>query len=193
MDVVITLPALAVALPVMGVVALLLLIFEGRPVFFSQERPGYRSRIFRMTKFRTMRIAVGKDGKPLPDSQRVSKLGKILRATSLDELPELLHVLKGEMSWVGPRPLLVQYLDRYTPEQARRHDVLPGITGWAQVNGRNTISWEEKFALDVWYVDHWSLGLDFKILLMTVGKVIKREGISQAGQATAEEFMGGQK
>ncbi|HPH96040.1 MAG TPA: sugar transferase [Anaerolineaceae bacterium] len=193
MDILLTLPVAVVLLPVMGVVGLLVLLVEGRPVFFSQERPGYRGKIFRMIKFRTMRIAVGADGKPLPDSQRLSGLGRFLRATSLDELPELWHVLKGEMSLVGPRPLLVQYLERYTPEQARRHEVLPGITGWAQVNGRNAIGWEEKFALDVWYVDHWSLGLDIKILWMTAWKVIKREGVSQAGQATAEEFMGTKK
>jgi lipopolysaccharide/colanic/teichoic acid biosynthesis glycosyltransferase len=126
----------------------------------------------------------------LPDSQRITPLGQFLRSTSLDELPELFNVLCGEMSWVGPRPLLMQYLERYTPEQARRHDVLPGITGWAQINGRNALTWEEKFKLDVWYVDHWSFGLDIKILLITSIKVLRREGINQPGHATSEEFMG---
>jgi lipopolysaccharide/colanic/teichoic acid biosynthesis glycosyltransferase len=129
-------------------------------------------------------------GHLLPDAERLTPFGRFLRASSLDELPELLNVLKGEMSLVGPRPLLMQYLERYSPEQARRHDVLPGLTGWAQVNGRNAISWEEKFRLDVWYVDHWSLGLDIKILLLTLWKTLQRQGISQPGHATAEEFMG---
>jgi lipopolysaccharide/colanic/teichoic acid biosynthesis glycosyltransferase len=137
-----------------------------------------------------MRETIGADGRPLPDAQRLSRLGRFLRGTSLDELPELWNVLRGEMSLVGPRPLLVQYLSRYSPEQARRHNVLPGITGWAQINGRNAITWEEKFRLDVWYVDHWSLGLDLKILFLTVAKVLRREGITQPGSATAEEFRG---
>jgi lipopolysaccharide/colanic/teichoic acid biosynthesis glycosyltransferase len=135
-----------------------------------------------------MRTASTPDGAPLPDAERLSRLGRFLRATSLDELPELINVLRGEMSLVGPRPLLVAYLERYSPEQARRHLVLPGITGWAQINGRNALSWEEKFRLDVWYVDHWSLRLDLKILMLTFWKVLKREGISQPGSATAEEF-----
>jgi lipopolysaccharide/colanic/teichoic acid biosynthesis glycosyltransferase len=129
-------------------------------------------------------------GELLPDQTRLSRLGRVLRSTSLDELPELLNVLRGEMSCVGPRPLLMSYLDRYSPEQARRHDALPGITGWAQVNGRNVLTWEDKFRLDLWYVDHWSFWLDLRILLATLGKVIRREGISQPGHATAEEFMG---
>jgi sugar transferase EpsL len=176
--------------PVMLAVALLLWASEGRPLFFRQPRPGYRGRIFLMYKFRTMRETRDKEGKPLPDELRISALGRFLRATSLDELPELLNVIKGEMSLVGPRPLLVAYIERYSPEQARRHDVLPGITGWAQINGRNALSWEDKFCLDVWYVDHYSFGLDLKILFLTFWKVLKREGISQPGQATMEEFKG---
>jgi len=141
-------------------------------------------------KFRTMNERRDLEGKLLPDSGRLTNFGRFLRSTSLDELPELLNILRGEMSWVGPRPLLMQYLTRYTPEQARRHNVPPGLTGWAQVNGRNALTWEDKFRLDVWYVDHWSLRLDIQILLLSVWKVIKREGINQDGQATAAEFMG---
>ena len=162
----------------------------GAPVFFVQERPGLGGRPFRMFKFRTMTDERDAEGRLLPDEKRLTRLGRVLRSTSLDELPELLNVIKGEMSLVGPRPLLMRYLDRYTPEQARRHEMPPGVTGWAQVNGRNAISWEEKFRLDVWYVDHWSLGLDVKILGMTLLRVVKREGISQEGQATMEEFTG---
>ncbi|HLE82029.1 MAG TPA: sugar transferase, partial [Dehalococcoidia bacterium] len=145
---------------------------------------------FTLYKFRTMTEALDPQGIPRSDAERLSPFGRFLRSLSLDELPELFNVLKGEMSLVGPRPLLMRYLDRYTPDQARRHEVLPGITGWTQVNGRNAITWEEKFRFDVWYVDNWSLGLDLKILALTLGKVIKREGISQPGQATAEEFKG---
>jgi lipopolysaccharide/colanic/teichoic acid biosynthesis glycosyltransferase len=137
-----------------------------------------------------MTIAHDAQGNQLPDAERITRLGHFLRSTSLDELPEMFNVLHGEMSWVGPRPLLMQYLERYSPEQARRHNVLPGITGWAQINGRNALTWEEKFKLDVWYVDHWSLWLDIKILFLSVIKVLRREGINQPGQATAEEFMG---
>ena len=162
----------------------------GTPVLFRQRRPGQHGRPFLLVKFRTMRDAVGPDGKLLPDEQRLTRLGRWLRATSLDELPTLWNVLCGEMSLVGPRPLLVEYLDRYTPEQARRHEVKPGITGWAQVNGRNAISWEEKFELDVWYVDHQSLWLDLKILWMTVFRVLKRSGISASEHATMPEFRG---
>ncbi|MCK4620879.1 MAG: sugar transferase [Desulfuromonadales bacterium] len=179
------------------VVSLLLMILAlfirfamGRPVLFKQTRPGLNGTTFEMIKFRTMLNVVGKDGNQLSDDQRMTRFGQILRSTSLDELPELWNVLKGDMSLVGPRPLLMEYLERYTPEQARRHEVRPGITGWAQVNGRNAISWEEKFKLDVWYVDNQSLWLDIKILWMTFAKVFKREGISQEGQATAEKFMG---
>ena len=162
----------------------------GSPVLFSQERPGYQGKSFMMYKFRTMTDERDSNGDLLPDSDRLTPFGKFLRSSSLDELPELFNVLKGDMSLVGPRPLLMRYLDRYTPEQARRHEAKPGITGWAQINGRNAIDWEEKFKLDVWYVDHISLLLDCKILFGTFGKVFKREGISQAGAATMSEFMG---
>jgi lipopolysaccharide/colanic/teichoic acid biosynthesis glycosyltransferase len=175
----------------MLLVAILVRMVHGAPVLFRQMRPGYHGKPFYIYKFRTMSDARDGRGSLLPDAQRLTRLGRFLRSTSLDELPELFNVLRGEMSLVGPRPLLMQYLDRYTPEQARRHDVLPGITGWAQVNGRNALTWEDKFRLDVWYVDHWSPGLDLRIILITLGKVLKREGISQPGHATAEEFMGG--
>jgi len=185
-DLVFTIPGVLLISPLLGLVAILVRIRMGPPVLFLQKRPGLRGVIFTNLKFRTML-----DG-DLPDEQRITPLGRFLRASSLDELPELYNVLKGEMSLVGPRPLLVQYLERYTPEQARRHNVLPGITGWAQVNGRNSLSWDDKFALDVWYADHWSFWLDIKILAMTFWKVINREGISQPGQATASEFTGRQ-
>ena len=189
-DLVITVPGFLILLPAMLLIAIIILIVEGAPVFFSQKRPGFRGELFTVHKFRTMSACVDSSGNPLPDSQRVTRLGKFLRATSLDELPELWNVLRGEMSLVGPRPLLVDYLPRYSEEQARRHDVLPGITGWAEVNGRNALTWEEKFSLDVWYVDHWSFWLDIKIMLISIGKVLKREGINQPGMATMEEFMG---
>jgi lipopolysaccharide/colanic/teichoic acid biosynthesis glycosyltransferase len=176
--------------PLLLVTALLVRIMHGTPVVFSQKRAGYRGEIFTLYKFRSMTNARDADGNLLPDEKRLTAFGKFLRASSLDEFPELWNVLRGEMSIVGPRPLLVQYLPRYTPEQNRRHDVLPGITGWAQVNGRNNVSWEIKFELDVWYVDNWSLWRDVQILLMSVGKVIRREGISQPGNVTATEFMG---
>jgi lipopolysaccharide/colanic/teichoic acid biosynthesis glycosyltransferase len=184
---------LLVSSPVMLGVALLVRIFHGSPVLFGQTRPGHHGQPFRIFKFRTMTNAHAADGSLLPDEQRLTPLGRFLRASSLDELPELLNILRGEMSLVGPRPLLMQYLERYSPEQARRHNVLPGLTGWAQVNGRNALTWEDKFRLDVWYVDHWSFWLDLKILFLTVGKVFKREGISQPGHATMEEFMGNPK
>jgi sugar transferase EpsL len=176
--------------PVLLIVALLVRIRHGSPVLFGQKRPGLRGGPFQIYKFRTMTNARAADGSLLPDEHRLTPLGRFLRASSLDELPELFNVLRGEMSLVGPRPLLMQYLDRYSPEQARRHEVLPGITGWAQVNGRNALTWEDKFKLDVWYVDHWSFWLDLKILFLTVWKVFKREGISQPGHATMEEFRG---
>ena len=176
--------------PLMLVIALLVRSKLGRPVFFSQERPGLHGKLFMLYKFRTMRDAYDKNGRLLPDEERLTSFGRFLRASSLDELPELVNVLKGEMSLVGPRPLLVAYLERYTPEQARRHDVLPGITGWAQVNGRNALAWEDKFKLDVWYVDNQSFWLDLKILFLTLWKAVKREGISAPGSATAPEFMG---
>ncbi len=189
-DLLVTLLALVVALPVMGLTALVILACEGRPLIFAQQRPGRGGKLFTLYKFRTMRSAFDCQGNPLPDSERLSKLGRALRATSLDELPELFNILRGEMSLVGPRPLLAVYLERYSPEQARRHEVLPGITGLAQISGRNAIAWEEKFRLDVWYVDHWSFWLDMKILFLTAWKVLRREGISQQGHATAEEFRG---
>jgi lipopolysaccharide/colanic/teichoic acid biosynthesis glycosyltransferase len=189
-DVTLVLLSLPLTLPLIGFVALLVRFKLGTPVLFVQPRPGYQGRIFHLVKFRTMREAFGVDGKPLPDGQRLTRLGRLLRSTSLDELPELWNMLRGEMSLVGPRPLLVAYLPRYTAEQMRRHDVLPGITGWAQIHGRNTLTWEDKFRLDVWYVDHRSLWLDVKILLLTIVKVLKREGVEHPGQATMTEFMG---
>ena len=189
-DLALTIPGLVLISPVLVIVALLVLIFHGRPVIFKQVRPGYRAQPFAVWKFRTMTDTRDSQGNLLPDASRLTRLGQFLRSTSLDELPELYNVLRGEMSLVGPRPLLRQYLERYSTEQARRHDVLPGITGWAQINGRNAISWEQKFQLDVWYVDHWSLGLDVKILLTNFWKVLKREGINQEGFTTAEEFWG---
>ena len=162
----------------------------GSPVLFQQVRPGRYGRPFKMVKFRTMRDAIDADGNPLPDSERMTPFGSLLRSSSLDELPELWNVLKGEMSLVGPRPLLMEYLPLYTVAQARRHEVRPGVTGWAQINGRNAISWEEKFELDVWYVDNQSFFLDLKILLLTVKKVFVREGISGAGEVTMSKFSG---
>ena len=189
-DLVISLLMLILLSPVMLVIAILVRARLGKPVLFSQERPGRHGRLFRLYKFRTMRDLFDAEGKPLPDEERLTPFGRFLRASSLDELPELFNVIKGEMSLVGPRPLLVAYLDRYTAKQARRHEVLPGITGWAQVNGRNALSWEDKFRLDVWYVEHQSCWLDLKILFLTLWKAIKREGISAPGSATAPEFMG---
>lgn len=181
---------LVILSPVLLLAAMLVRIYHGSPVIFTQKRPGFKGTPFHIYKFRTMTDTRDENGNLLPDAQRLTRLGRFLRSSSLDELPELFNVLRGEMSIVGPRPLLMQYLERYSPEQARRHDALPGITGWAQVNGRNALTWEDKFRLDVWYVDHWSLWLDIKIILLTVWKVLKREGISQPGHATAEEFMG---
>jgi lipopolysaccharide/colanic/teichoic acid biosynthesis glycosyltransferase len=181
---------LLVISPVLLVIALLIRILHGKPILFRQKRPGCKGQPFFVYKFRTMNERRAPDGSLLPDAERITPLGRFLRTLSLDELPELFNVLRGEMSLVGPRPLLMQYLERYSPEQARRHDVLPGLTGWAQVNGRNALTWEDKFRLDVWYVDHWSFWLDIRILLLTAWKVLKREGISQPGHATAEEFMG---
>jgi lipopolysaccharide/colanic/teichoic acid biosynthesis glycosyltransferase len=176
--------------PLLLVLGLLIRVRMGSPVIFSQVRPGQLGTSFRMVKFRTMLDAVDAQGNPLLDDQRLTPLGRFLRSTSLDELPELWNVLKGDMSLVGPRPLLMEYLPLYSPEQARRHEVRPGITGWAQVNGRNALSWDEKFRLDVWYVDNQSLWLDIKILLLTVRKVLIREGISAEGEATMSRFKG---
>lgn len=184
------LAGLGLLLPVFLVLMVLIRRDMGSPVFFRQTRPGRDGRPFQMIKFRTMRDAVGSDGRPLADAERLTPLGRRLRASSLDELPELWNVLRGEMSLVGPRPLLMEYLPLYSPVQARRHEVRPGITGWAQVNGRNAISWEEKFALDVWYVDNRSALLDLKILWRTVAKVIARDGISAEGEATMPRFTG---
>ncbi len=189
-DLIATAVGMIVALPVMAVTALLVRLKLGSPVLFCQKRPGLGGEIFTLCKFRSMLNAVGADGNPLPDEKRLTAFGAWLRSTSLDELPELFAVLSGKMSLVGPRPLLVQYLERYSPEQMRRHEMKPGITGWAQINGRNALSWEEKFALDVWYVDNWSFWLDIRILWLTVRRVLRREGISGGGEATMREFMG---
>lgn len=180
---------LLLALPLLFL-ACLVRVRLGSPVLFRQVRPGLNGQPFMMVKFRTMTDERGEDGELLPDAQRLTAFGRFLRASSLDELPELWNVLRGEMSLVGPRPLLMEYLPLYSPEQARRHEVRPGITGWAQVNGRNAVSWEERFKLDVWYVDHSSLWLDLRILLLTVRKVIVREGISAQGEATMPRFTG---
>jgi len=189
-DRLIALLLLAVSAPLLAVTALAVRLSLGAPVFFRQVRPGWKGRPFTMWKFRTMNEARDREGVLLDDTDRLTRLGRMLRSASIDELPQLWNVLRGEMSLVGPRPLLMQYLNRYTPEQSRRHDVRPGITGWAQVNGRNALSWEDRLALDVWYVDHWSLGLDVKILWLTLQKVLKREGISQRGHSTMPEFLG---
>ncbi len=189
-DLVIAASALVVFAPLLLLVALLVRNWLGAPVLFCQTRPGLDGKLFNMYKFRTMTDERDSCGMLLPDAVRLNRFGKILRSSSLDELPELLNVIRGDMSLVGPRPLLTEYLPLYTAEQRRRHDVRPGITGWAQVNGRNSISWGEKFKLDVWYVDNQSLWLDLKILVMTIVKVFKRDGISQEGQATANKFMG---
>ncbi len=176
--------------PLLLLIASILYLQMGRPIFFVQTRPGYKGKPFRLIKFRTMKNLTDTNGNLLPDEQRLTRFGRFLRSTSLDELPELINVLKGEMSLVGPRPLLMEYLPLYSKEQARRHDVKPGITGWAQVNGRNAVTWQDRFKLDVWYVDHVSFWLDIKILLLTLLKVIKREGINQPGQATMQKFTG---
>ncbi len=189
-DLVLTIPGLILLSPLLVMITLLIRWKIGSPVLFFQQRPGLYSQSFQMYKFRTMTEGKDENGNPLPDAERMTSFGRFLRRTSLDELPEFFNVLKGDMSLVGPRPLLMEYLDRYTPEQARRHVVRPGITGWAQVNGRNAISWEQRFKLDVWYIDHWSLWLDCKILLLTVWKTLRREDISEKGSATMSKFMG---
>ena len=190
LDYLLTLPGIVVMAPVIVLTICLVRMKIGRPVLFTQERPGQRGKIFRIYKFRTMTNEKDSAGNLLPDGDRLVPFGRFLRSTSLDELPALINVLKGDMSLVGPRPLLIEYLDRYTPEQARRHDVRPGITGWAQENGRNALSWEEKFALDVWYVDNQSLWLDIKIFILTIFKIIIRDGISAEGEATMPRFYG---
>ncbi len=190
LDRTISLLALIAVSPLLVSVALVVRLSLGRPVLFRQMRPGLRGQPFGVVKFRTMLDQRDVSGRLLSDETRLTRVGRFLRASSLDELPQLWSVLRGELSLVGPRPLLTQYLERYTPEQARRHEVLPGITGWAQVNGRNALSWEEKFALDLWYVEHWSLLLDFKILFRTLWHIVKRTGISRDGYATVPEFIG---
>lgn len=190
LDLFVVISGIFVLAPFLILLAILVRRYLGVPVFFIQQRPGLHAKPFEMYKFRTMTDDRDSTGKLLPDALRLTSFGKFLRSSSLDELPELVNVLKGDMSLVGPRPLLMQYLPLYSPEQARRHEVRPGITGWAQVNGRNAISWEEKFKLDVWYVDNQSFWLDLKILWLTFQKVFKREGISQEGQATMSEFTG---
>ncbi len=190
LDLAVAIPGLIGLSPLMLVVAALVRARMGSPVLFRQARPGLHGRPFTMLKFRTMLDLRDADGQPLPDAQRLTSLGRILRATSLDELPELINVVRGDMSLVGPRPLLLAYLERYSPEQMRRHEVKPGITGWAQVNGRNTVSWAEKFQYDLWYVEHQSFQLDCKVLWKTLKLVATRHGINQPGHVTAEEFRG---
>ncbi|MBE0699744.1 MAG: sugar transferase [Anaerolineaceae bacterium] len=192
-DLLLTIPGIVLVSPILGGVALALLISEGRPVIYRQPRGGLKGTVFHIYKFRTMREAYDHDGNLLADEKRISKLGRFLRAASLDELPELINVLRGEMSLVGPRPLMAKYLSRYSAEQMQRHDTLPGITGWAQINGRNALSWEDRFNLDVWYTQHWNMRLDISILARTLAKVARREGISEPGQATMTEFMGSEK
>lgn len=181
---------LIVISPIIFLIAILVRVFLGTPILFRQQRPGFKGRPFYIYKFRTMTDTRGPDGNLLPDSARLTRFGRFLRSLSLDELPELFNILRGEMSLVGPRPLLMEYLPLYSPEQMRRHDAHPGLTGWAQINGRNAIDWPTRFALDVWYVDHWSFWLDIKILFLSLWKVIRREGVSQPGQATTEYFTG---
>lgn len=190
LDITISLIVLFFLLPLMSLIYLLVIINLGSPALFLQERVGKDNKIFKMIKFRTMKNSTDKNGNLLSDNERVTKFGSFLRSFSLDELPELINILKGDMSLVGPRALLVQYLGLYNDEQIRRHEVLPGLTGWAQINGRNSITWSEKFKLDVWYVDNWSLWLDIKIFFLTFWKVLKREGINQSESVTMEYFNG---
>jgi sugar transferase EpsL len=190
LDVAVGSALLVLALPVISVLTVAVRLAIGRPVFFVQERPGRGGRVFRLIKFRSMTEARDHEGRLPPDDQRLNRFARVLRRTSLDELPEILNVLKGDMSLVGPRPLLVDYLARYTHEQARRHEVRPGLTGWAEVNGRNALSWEDRFLLDVWYVDHVSLALDLRTIARTALKVITGEGVSEPGHATKSEFRG---
>jgi lipopolysaccharide/colanic/teichoic acid biosynthesis glycosyltransferase len=189
-DLVISLFCLILFSPIMLIICLLIYFNMGSPVIFYHTRPGLYGKPFKMYKFRTMKNTRAGNGSLLPDEQRLTRLGRIIRSTSLDELPELFNVIKGDMSLVGPRPLLMEYLSRYTPEQARRHEVKPGITGWAQINGRNNLTWEQKFKLDIWYVENRGIWLDIKILFITFVKVFKREGVNAKGHATMPEFMG---
>jgi lipopolysaccharide/colanic/teichoic acid biosynthesis glycosyltransferase len=189
-DMIVAASSIVILSPVLLSLALLVRLFIGAPVLFWQERPGYKGRPFRIVKFRTMSEARDARGASLPDLDRLAPFGRWLRSLSLDELPELYNILRGEMSFIGPRPLLMDYLPLYSPEQMRRHDVPPGLTGWAQINGRNAITWEARFDLDVWYVDHHSFWLDLRILLLTIWKVLSREGIHQPGEATRSYFTG---
>ena len=190
LDIIVAAAALLLLSPLVILIGVLVRFDLGSPILFCQHRPGRDTKAFRMVKFRTMRDAQDASGQPLSDAERLTRFGRFLRATSLDELPELWNVLKGDMSLVGPRPLLMEYLPRYSMEQLRRHELRPGITGWAQVNGRNALGWPEKLALDIWYVDHQTFWLDLKILMLTVFKVVARDGISAAGEATMPKFQG---
>ncbi|RUR38711.1 sugar transferase [Clostridium perfringens] len=189
-DIIASLIGLIVFSPIIIIVAILVRVNLGSPILFTQDRVGKDNKIFKMLKFRTMKDGVDKYGNLLPDSERLTNFGKVLRSTSLDELPEFANILKGDMSLIGPRPLLVEYLPLYSEEQKKRHNVLPGLTGWAQINGRNTISWGEKFKFDLWYVENWTLKLDIQILIMTIYKVFKRDGINQEGEVTMKKFNG---
>ena len=189
-DIILSFVGIMLLLPVFAIVSLLVLFLLGQPILFTQTRPGRGGEPFLMYKFRTMLDVVDASGAPLPDDQRLTRFGKLLRSTSLDELPELFNVLVGDMSLVGPRPLLMEYLGRYSAEQARRHEVRPGLTGWAQVNGRNALDWESRFKLDVWYVDNRTILLDLKILFLTLVKVVQRDGISASGESTMSKFLG---
>lgn len=191
-DLTFALIALIILSPVLILTAIFVRIFIGSPILFTQQRPGYKGRPFHIYKFRSMTNRFARDGSLLPDAERLTRFGRILRSLSLDELPELFNILHGEMSFVGPRPLLMEYLPLYSPEQMRRHDAMPGLTGWAQVNGRNAIDWPSRFRMDVWYVDNWSFWLDIRIIFMTALKVVLREGVNQAGQSTVEYFKGEQ-
>ncbi|MGA1840528.1 MAG: sugar transferase [bacterium] len=190
LDLVMALPAIILISPILILTTILVRLNLGSPVLFRQQRPGLKGKPFILLKFRTMKDIYDGQGRLLPDERRLKGFGRFLRRTSLDELPELFNIIKGDMRLVGPRPLLMEYLDRYTPFQMRRHEVKPGITGWAQVNGRNALTWQEKFSLDVWYVDHKSFWLDLKIVLLTIWKIVKCEGISHPGHVTMERFMG---
>ena len=189
-DLTFALIALVILSPIILVTAILVRIFIGTPILFKQQRPGYKGHPFFIYKFRSMTTRFAHDGSLLPDAERLTHFGRLLRSLSLDELPELFNIVRGEMSFVGPRPLLMEYLPLYSPEQARRHDVVPGLTGWAQVNGRNAVDWPTRFNMDVWYVDNWSFWLDLRIIFLTVWKVISRDGINQKGQSTVEHFKG---
>jgi sugar transferase EpsL len=189
-DLAFALIAIVVLFPIILAIAILVRIFIGTPILFKQQRPGYKGHPFFLYKFRSMTDRFARDGSRLPDAERLTRFGCLLRSLSLDELPELFNIVRGEMSFVGPRPLLMEYLPLYSPEQARRHDVVPGLTGWAQVNGRNAIDWQTRFNMDIWYVDNWSFWLDVKIIILTAWKVISREGVNQKGQSTVEYFKG---